>query len=105
MQAKVHNPAGCFALTHQLVQTGAQHFDAVAGRCGTAGKHVEVVHVIRIWNTDDRAVVGADHIWLIVVEIIAIGKDAELLEDGRRMAAATNGGRQPGLGWPTVIAR
>ena len=85
MQTDIHDTAADCAFAVKLIEAELEHVDAVAGGEPAAGEHVEVVDVVGIRHTHDRAVDGIDQIRLIVVEIIAIGDDAEFLKERRRV--------------------
>ena len=100
MQADIHDPAGAGAFGIKLVEAELEHVDTVAGGKAAAREHVEVVDVVRIGHADDRTMNGVDQVRLVVVEIVAVGDNARLLEQRRRMRRAADCRRQPGLGRP-----
>ena len=74
----------------ELIEAKLEHLDAVAGRRAAAREHVEVVDVVGVRHADDRPVDGVDQIGLVVVEVVAIGDEAELLEERRRVQRAAD---------------
>src|SRR6516165_9039853 len=90
MQADVHDTPRRSAFSVELIETQFEHIDAIAGGEATARKHVEVIDVVRVRHADDWAVTGADQIRLIIVEVVAIGDQAEFLEEYRRVQRASD---------------
>ena len=97
VQADVHDAPGRRAFGVELIEAKLEHVDAVAGGEAAAREHVEVVDVVRVRHADDRTVDGVDQVGLVVVEIIAVGDEAELLQERRRVHGAADRRRQPRL--------